>query len=308
MSVIEQREAISLTNIKFKYPNNGHYSLDDISMTIKSGECTGIIGQNGAGKSTLISILCGLITPETGEVVYAANPHETVEFNVKDNVALVPQEYAFYPELTVKQNLEFFIALSEKNKHKRIEIIDDVITQCQLSMVKNTKANTLSGGYKRRLNIAIALSKQPSIIFLDEPTVGIDPVSRAHIIELLQSLKRQGLTLIYTSHMLSEVEALCDDVYLLGNGRLIGSGGADENASYVTVEFKPNAPQLEINEIFSIPLSFENNNVSIKITQSHSLGLQLNQLSQCSQWIERLHFSHRSLEQLYFDVCQERSC
>lgn len=307
MSVNQSNNAISLNNVKFKYPNNEHYSLEDISMVINSGECTGIIGQNGAGKSTLISILCGLITPEEGEIVYGSNPHKSVEYNVKKNVALVPQEYAFYPELTVKQNLDFFVALSEKNKLKCVEIIDSVIIQCQLSMVKNTKASALSGGYKRRLNIAIALSKQPSIIFLDEPTVGIDPVSRTHIIELLQSLKRQGLTLIYTSHMLNEVEALCDDVYLLGEGRLIGNG-ADNNTSYVTVEFKASTPKIKISELFSMPLSFENNSVSIKVSQNHSLGLQLNQLSQCSQWIERLHFSHRSLEQLYFDTCQERTC
>lgn len=277
-------------------------------MVIKSGECTGVIGQNGAGKSTLISVLCGLITAESGDVIYTANIDKSVEFNVKENVALVPQEYAFYPELTVKQNLSFFVALSEKTKKKRAVIIDDVIKQCQLDSVKNTKANTLSGGYKRRLNIAIALSKQPSIIFLDEPTVGIDPVSRAHIIELLQSLKRQGMTLIYTSHMLSEVEALCDDVYLLGNGKLIGNGGDDDNASYVTVEFKNDTPQHEVSQLFAIPLSFENNSVSIKLTQSNSLGMQLSQLSQCSQWIERLHFSSRSLEQLYFDTCQDKSC
>lgn len=300
--------AIDVKDIKFKYPNNDYYSLDGISLSIIAQRCTGIIGPNGAGKSTLISALCGLLSPQQGEIVYAGSGDKSIAAVVKQKVALIPQEYAFYPELTIKQNLDFFVALSQPKRRERPKIVQQVLSQCQLTDVKDKKAATLSGGYKRRLNIAIALSKQPSIIFLDEPTVGIDPISRAQILKLLQSLKQSGKTLIYTSHMLSEVEMLCDDVYLLNNGRAIGCSALDSDNSYLTVEFLPDVKRNVIEQLLADTGNGSGQRVEIKIVDSAHLNVLLSRLSQAGDLIKQLHFSKNSLDHLYFSSYQDGAC
>lgn len=306
--MLQHEIAINVKELTFKYPSNDHNSLEQVSLAIYANRCTGIIGPNGAGKSTLISALCGLIEPTLGEIVYGGADRHSLTDVVKQKVALIPQEYAFYPELTIKQNLEFFVALSEPARNKRSEIVNQVLTQCQLESVKGTKAAKLSGGYKRRLNIAIALSKQPSIIFLDEPTVGIDPISRESIISLLQSLKQEGKTLIYTSHMLSEVETLCDDVFLLNSGRAIGTSALDGDHSYLTIEFIAGTASSVIAQLMAPTCDVISERVEIKITDAQHLNQLLARLSQAGEVIKQLHFSKNSLDHLYFSSYQDGSC
>lgn len=323
----ENRLAIEASNISFKYPGNDYYSLDDISVTIKANSCTGIIGPNGAGKSTFISLLCGLIEPEQGKIsYYAANSNgangkdidatnESIEQRVKNEVALIPQEYAFYPELTIRQNLAYFVALSEKNKVRRKAIIESTLAQCALSDVANKKAQSLSGGYKRRLNIAIALSKQPSIIFLDEPTVGIDPISRQQIIELLVSLKQQGKTLVYTSHMLNEVEQICDDVVLLNHGKAIATSSNCNQNMYLTVEFNNHCarglmPLLvdDFSRAGSLPDGADESIIELKITDDAHLKRLLIILGEAGDSIKHINFSQNSIDHLYFSSYRGEQC
>jgi len=300
--------SIDVNAIEFSYPSNDYNSLDGISLSILTGRCTGIIGPNGAGKSTLISALCGLLTPQRGDITYQGEPGVSIETMVKREVALIPQEYAFYPELTIQQNLDFFVALSEPKRSKRQAIVTQVLGQCQLVDVKNKKASKLSGGYKRRLNIAIALSKQPSIIFLDEPTVGIDPISRAQIIELLGQLKSEGKTLIYTSHMLSEVETLCDDVYLLNRGQAIGCSALDGDNSYLTIEFLADVDVATIALLTDNATVDQRGRVEIKIVNDAHFNLLLGRLSQAGDKVKQLHFSKNSLDHLYFSSYQDGAC
>ncbi len=214
-----KQDAIVVEKLSYRYKGNDFDSLKEIDLTIASGTCVGLIGANGAGKSTLISILSGLIEHKKGRVCYPLN---NAEFNsaIKMDVALVPQEYAFYPQMTVLNNLSFFVSLLHLDKKETNLRIDEVLHQTDLFQVQNKRANALSGGYKRRLNIAIALLKKPKILFLDEPTVGIDPVSRNTIVNLIMALKVSNTTIIYTSHMLSEVEQICDDIVILKQGQL----------------------------------------------------------------------------------------
>jgi len=302
---------IEATDLSYKYPGNEHFSVHNLSLAIKAGQCTGIIGPNGAGKSTTISLLCALLTPSQGEVNYYAGDKSndlSLQDNIEQSVALIPQEYAFYPELTVKQNLEYFISLSEANRVKRQDLLVKSLAQCQLKQVEKQKAGSLSGGYKRRLNIAIALSKSPDIIFLDEPTVGIDPVSRQDIINLLEQLKKQGKTLIYTSHMLNEVEQLCDDVILLEQGRAIAVSQSSNDNMLLTLEFftdQTNTPLL-----IELGISPDSQKTSFSLTLADTAQLQqvFLKLSANLLGIKSVHFSQNSIDQLYFNAYKAGTC
>jgi ABC-2 type transport system ATP-binding protein len=299
--------------ISYKYANNNYYSVDNISLKLNKGQCIGIIGPNGAGKSTLISLLCGLLTSQQGSVnYYVESDNLSLQQSIEKYVALIPQEYAFYPELSVQQNLEYFIALNKTPAAEQKKQLKLCLSQCQLQQVAKQKADSLSGGFKRRLNIAIALSKSPQIIFLDEPTVGIDPVSRQEIINLLQGLKSQGKTLIYTSHMLNEVEHLCDEVILLEQGKAIAISQTSTDNMFLNFELKQRQTNVELLQKLALNdggLS-EINATTFQINISDLEHLQqvfsilTNNLSQ----IKSLQFSQNSIDQLYFNSFKATTC
>ncbi len=308
---LSPKTIIQASNLSYKYRGNEHFSVHNLSLTIKAGQCTGIIGPNGAGKSTTISLLCALLTPSQGEVNYYPSDKGndlSLQENIERKVALIPQEYAFYPELTVKQNLEYFISLSEPKRARRQELLVESLSQCQLNQVKKQKAESLSGGYKRRLNIAIALSKSPDIIFLDEPTVGIDPVSRQDIINLLEQLKKQGKTLIYTSHMLNEVEQLCDEVILLEQGKAIAVSQTSDDNMLVTFEFFPGRQNDSLLTALEMPHTTEQTSFSLNISDTAQLQQVFLQLSENLDGIKNVHFSQNSIDQLYFNSYKANAC
>jgi len=298
VKTVIQAEALS-----FKYPNNDYYSLDNISLNIKQGQCLGIIGPNGAGKSTLISVLCGLLISEKGQLSYYPNDANrlSLQGNIEKHVALIPQEYAFYSELTVQQNIEYFIALSEPKRSARQALLQLSLQQCQLKGVAKQKAASLSGGYKRRLNIAIALSKSPDIIFLDEPTVGIDPVSRQEIINLLEQLKVQGKTLIYTSHMLNEVEQLCDEIILLEQGNIIACS-QEANNMVLTLEYFAGQINHQLLEQLTLTAAEGQTRFSLNLADITQLQQVFSLFALNMQGIKSIHFSQNSIEQVYFDA------
>ncbi|TPH12221.1 ABC transporter ATP-binding protein [Litorilituus lipolyticus] len=316
-SQVQHKVIIKAEQLAFRYPSNDFPSIDNVTVTLKKGKCTGIIGPNGAGKSTLISLLCGLLTPEKGQLTYYVDDESSQAKStlltkatnsqafIEQHIALIPQEYAFYPELTVKQNLQYFIAISERKRDKQASILAASLAQCQLTHVANKKAASLSGGYKRRLNIAIALSKSPDIIFLDEPTVGIDPVSRQEIIDLLKTLKAQGKSLVYTSHMLNEVEQLCDDIILLEQGKALAVSDLTSSNMMITVSFlaHPNTEMLRKQLQVLLPdIDTAQTQLNIKIADISQLNAIFTCLAQNMLVIKQLHFSQNSIDQLYFSV------
>jgi len=308
---LKSKIIIQATELSYKYRDNEHFSVHNLSLAIKAGQCTGIIGPNGAGKSTTISLLCALLTPSQGEVNYYPedkNNDLSLQENIEQKVALIPQEYAFYPELTVKQNLEYFISLSEPKRARRQELLIQSLAQCQLEQVSKQKAESLSGGYKRRLNIAIALSKSPEIIFLDEPTVGIDPVSRQDIISLLEQLKLQGKTLIYTSHMLNEVEQLCDEVILLEQGKAIAVSQTNDDNMLVTLEFFSGRQNYSLLTALGVTQSTEQTSFAINISDTAQLQQVFSKLSENLAGIKNVHFSQNSIDQLYFNSYKAGAC
>lgn len=192
-------------------------ALDKLNLEIKKGSIFGLLGVNGAGKSTILSILNGLTPIDSGTIeVFGFDLKENIN-KIKDISSIIPQNLAFYEQLTVKENLEFFKNVqngSNESYEKAIHVnaLEDILTQ---------KASTLSGGQKRRLNIAIGLLNNPQVIYFDEPTVGIDPKSRNEILESIKDYKKFGITVVYTSHYMNEVEMICDEVAIISHGKLV---------------------------------------------------------------------------------------
>lgn len=206
---------IKVSNISKSYGDIK--ALDNLSLEIKKGTIFGLLGVNGAGKSTLLSILNGLSGFDSGSIEVFGLDIKKDKKKIKEISSIVPQNLAFYEKLTVKENLDFFAKIqhaTKENYNRAIEIND-------LSKLLDQEAGTLSGGQKRRLNIAIGILNNPQIIYFDEPTVGIDPKSRNEILDSIKSYKDLGITVVYTSHYMNEIEKICDEVAIISNGKLI---------------------------------------------------------------------------------------
>jgi ABC-2 type transport system ATP-binding protein len=196
-------------------------SLDDVNLSIYAGEKFGIFGPNGAGKTTLISILCTILQPSKGTVNYSIDGAVMGVDEILPNIGFVPQDFALYSELTAKQNIHFFGGAYGVEKEELKKRTDKLLEIVGLDHVANKKVKTFSGGMKRRVNLAIGLIHEPKILFLDEPTVGVDVQSKMSIISLLEELNANGTTLIYTSHHLREAEDFCSRIALMDNGKII---------------------------------------------------------------------------------------
>jgi len=199
-------------------------AVDGLSLDILPGSFFGVLGPNGAGKSTLISILCGLLPATRGTVRVAGVAVHDDPQAVKRHLGLVPQDLALYPTLTARENLHFFGAMQGLQGARLRERIEACLAIARLEGLADRRAETFSGGLKRRLNLVIGLIHEPSILILDEPTVGIDPQSRHFIHESLRQLHAAGMTLLYTTHYMEEAEQLCDDIAILDHGRLLARG------------------------------------------------------------------------------------
>ncbi|MCK4361161.1 MAG: ABC transporter ATP-binding protein [Bacteroidales bacterium] len=212
---------IQINNLTKRYFASKEESLKQVSITINSGEKFGILGPNGAGKTTLISIICGIIQSTGGSIKYFEQGNEVNLKTFRKKTGFVPQEYAFYEELTPNQNLEYFGALYNLSKKEINSRTKKLLFLLGLSKVSDKKLQTFSGGMKRRINLAIGIIHKPTILFLDEPTVGVDVQSKNAIIGFLNELNKEGTTIIYTSHHMSEAEEFCNYIALLDNGKLI---------------------------------------------------------------------------------------
>ncbi|MBK5286718.1 MAG: ABC transporter ATP-binding protein [Bacteroidia bacterium] len=212
--------AVLIDQVHFRYSKRTQLCLENISLKIFAGERFGLFGPNGAGKTTLISIMTGLLRPKSGSVQLFGTD-VNADRKTKSLFGYVPQDLAFYDELTPVENLEFFGAWSGLNRIQIKKRTDELLTVLGLNEVRNKVLKSFSGGMKRRLNIAIGVIHEPKILFLDEPTVGVDVQTRIAIIDYLKQLNAQGATLIYTSHLLQEAQDLCKHIALIDNGKII---------------------------------------------------------------------------------------
>jgi ABC-2 type transport system ATP-binding protein len=215
-----QEALLHVSKVYKSYNKSAAPSLDGVDFFVEKGEIVGVFGPNGAGKTTLISILCSILDPTHGSVTYFLDGEKTPK-EIRSKLGFVPQDFSFFPELTANQNLEYFGSLYELKKEELALKIDELLQKVGLFHVKNQKVTTFSGGMKRRLNLIISLLHNPVILFLDEPTVGVDVQSKIAIMNLLQELNKQGTTIIYTSHHLKEAEEFCNQIILIDHGKII---------------------------------------------------------------------------------------
>ena len=200
------------------------FSLNNVSLDISEGQIFGLLGPNGAGKTTLISMLCGLIKPTSGHFTISDLDYSHHAAKIKKIIGVVPQEYALYPTLTARENLHYFGSMYSLKgsdlKDKVIEALD------LLGLLKfaDKRIETFSGGMKRRVNLIAGILHNPKVLFLDEPTVGVDVHSKNAIIDYLKLLNQNGTTIIYTSHHLAEAEDFCDTIAILDQGRIYAQG------------------------------------------------------------------------------------
>ncbi len=215
---------LKIEDVAKRYPGESKDILRNINLEIKVGDKFGILGPNGAGKTTLISILCGLIDASAGNVYYW-DYKDGIDFSIiQQKIGFVPQEYAFYQELTPVQNLEYFGAMYRLSAAEIATRTSEILKILGLSDVQHKKVSAFSGGMKRRMNLAIGIIHQPSVLFLDEPTVGVDIQSKMAIMRFLNELNDKGTTIIYTSHHLDEAQEFCNEIALIDNGRIIIKG------------------------------------------------------------------------------------
>ncbi len=196
-------------------------AVDGISLRAGTAETIGLLGPNGAGKTTTISMIVGLLRPDAGEVLIDGSPLRGDTDPIKRKIGLVPQDMALFDELSALENLTFFGALYEMRGSALKHAIADALSLVGLADRAKDKVKGFSGGMKRRLNLAAALLHDPQILLLDEPTVGVDPQSRNAIFENLETLKKRGKTLIYTTHYMEEAERLCDRIIIIDHGKVI---------------------------------------------------------------------------------------
>jgi len=198
-------------------------AVDGVSFRIEKGETLGLLGPNGAGKTTTVSIISGLTTADSGEVLIEGRALGSDTDPVKRRIGLVPQDLALYDELSAEANLEFFGALYELSGASLAKAAGAALELVGLTDKVREKVKNFSGGMKRRLNLAVALLHDPDLLLLDEPTVGVDPQSRNAIFENLETLKQRGKTLLYTTHYMEEAERLCDRLVVMDHGRVIAN-------------------------------------------------------------------------------------
>jgi len=217
---------ISVSNLTKSY--GAAPALRGISFDIKQGEFFGLLGPNGAGKTTTISIMSTLLEPDSGEVKIAGFELRTNPMDCKKIIGVVPQEIALYNELSAYDNLMFWGGLYSVNTTDLKIRIDETLKLFGLYDRRKDKVKTYSGGMKRRINIASALLHEPKVLFMDEPTVGIDPQSRNLIFEVVEKLHHAGMTIVYTTHYMEEAERFCDRIGIIDSGQIIAQGTLDE--------------------------------------------------------------------------------
>jgi len=208
-------------------------AVDGVSFSVQQGEVFGLLGPNGAGKSTTISMLCGLLTPTAGKIYLKGKEVTRTSQEIKKVLGLVPQDVALYPSLTARENLTFWGKMYGLSGSLLAERVDEALEYCGLSDRAKDRIETYSGGMKRRINIGAALLHKPELLIMDEPTVGIDPQSRTHILDTVLRLNAEGVTVIYTSHYMEEVEHLCSRVAIMDRGKVLALGTKDELAKMV---------------------------------------------------------------------------
>ena len=284
-----------------------------VSFSIEKGETFGLLGPNGAGKSTTISMICGLFPYDSGDIRVAGKSVKEYPMETKQKIGVVPQDIALYPTLSAKENLIFWgkmYGLSGAAAKKRA---DEVLTYVGLEDRAKDKIETFSGGMKRRVNIGAALMHEPELLIMDEPTVGIDPQSRNHILETVKKLNEKGMTVIYTSHYMEEVEYLCERIAIVDHGKVIALGTKNELCNRLTGGFMV---KLQVNhydqqllqKLQALPVverivaDEDSNTIDIALTHGDAVGMVVSEVVGNRVQIAKLEVQEPNLEALFLQL------
>ena len=221
---MSQLPIVEIENLTKIFKDSDNPAVNGVSFKIYKNDVFGLLGPNGAGKTTTISILCGLYPPTSGKITIDGMPLNDNISSIKQIIGVVPQDIALYPTLTARENLEFYGSMYGLSGKNLKDAINNWLEKLGLTKAANKKIETFSGGMKRRVNLIASILHQPKILFLDEPTVGVDVQSRTVIIDQLKDLNKQGTTIIYTSHHLEEAENFCTDIAIIDYGKILIQG------------------------------------------------------------------------------------
>lgn len=255
-------------------------ALDNLSLDIKKGEVYGLLGPNGSGKTTLINCILSLSKFEKGDIKIFDQPMSVDRYDLKAKIGYVPQEIAVFDELSVYDNIDFFCGLYIQDKATRKQYVEEAIEFVGLNDFRKFVPKKLSGGLKRRLNLACGLAHKPELLILDEPTVAVDPQSRNAILEGIMDLNKKGMTVIYTSHYMDEVEQICTRISIIDKGKLLATGDKYELKKLVgltdTLILKDiDMKNLDLSQLESIEglgkISLEGSNLSIGIQDNMAM-------------------------------------
>ena len=213
-------------------------AIDDLSFDVYKGEILGLLGPNGSGKSTTINCLLSLLNYQNGSIKIFGKEMKPDSYDLKRKIGVIFQEVAVFEELTVYENIDYFCGLYIKDKNMRKKYVEEVINLVEIKEFKKFYPKQLSGGLLRRLNIACGIAHKPELIFLDEPTVAVDPQSRNNILSGIKKLRDNGATIIYTTHYMEEAEILCDRIIILDKGKILAQGTSDELRKLANIEEK----------------------------------------------------------------------
>lgn len=227
---------IEVKNLTKEYKNLK--AIDDLSFEVKEGEILGLLGPNGSGKSTTINCILSLLKFQNGSIKIFGKEMAPDAYEIKSKIGVIFQEVAVFEELTVYDNIDYFCGLYIKDKKLRKQYIEEAIDLVGIGEFKKFYPKQLSGGLLRRLNIACGIAHKPKLIFLDEPTVAVDPQSRNNILDGIKKLRDNGATIVYTTHYMEEAEILCNRIIILDKGKIIASGTSDQLKKKANIEEK----------------------------------------------------------------------
>lgn len=239
---------IEVTNLTKEY--KGKRAIDDLSFDVYKGEILGLLGPNGSGKSTTINSILALLKYQNGTIKIFGKEIKPDSYDIKSKIGVIFQDVAVFEELSVYDNINYFCGLYIKNKKLRKQYVEDAITLVGLDDFKKYLPKQLSGGLLRRLNIACGIAHKPKLIFLDEPTVAVDPQSRNNILDGIKKLRDDGATIVYTTHYMEEVEILCDRIIIIDRGHIIAQGTSDELKKQANIEEKIERVGPTLNDVF----------------------------------------------------------
>lgn len=299
---------ICVEGLTFRYPGSATDAIRELAVDIKAGSLFGLLGPNGSGKTTLMSLVFGLLIAHSGRIHVDGKAMPAERRAIQAGMALVPQEYAFYPRLTVIENLCFFAGAHGLEPVERAPRIRDAVITAGLAAFEKTRAQRLSGGLKRRLNLAIGLLNAPRILFLDEPTAGIDPQSRHFILEAIKRINANGATVVYTSHYMEEVEALCDDVAIMDQGRVIARGDLQSllrrgEGGQLTVGLsEPPPPDFQARLVGFPDLQMDGSVLRLPNCCNEQLRSLLGLLAEYGAQVGRVRYGYADLEDLFLQL------